>query len=51
MFRAEQFNAKTWAELFSNTGAQYVIPVAEHHDGFQMYESLLIFIYKFTTSY
>lgn len=41
MFRAEQFNAKTWAELFSNTGAQYVIPVAEHHDGFQMYESFL----------
>jgi alpha-L-fucosidase len=41
MFQAEQFNANEWAELFSSSGARYVVPVAEHHDGFQMYKSNL----------
>lgn len=39
MFKAEKFNAEEWAELFKNAGARFVMPVAEHHDGFQMYES------------
>ncbi len=39
MFRAEHFDPKAWADLFKEAGAQYVIPVAEHHDGFQMYDS------------
>jgi alpha-L-fucosidase len=41
MFTAEKFNADTWAELFKASGARYVIPVAEHHDGFSMYDSEL----------
>ncbi len=41
MFRAEKFDPQKWAELFSEAGAKYVIPVAEHHDGFQMYKSEL----------
>lgn len=41
MFRAEKFDAKEWASLFKQAGAQYVVPVAEHHDGFQMYDSEL----------
>lgn len=41
MFKAEKFNANEWAELFEQAGAQYVVPVAEHHDGFQMYDSRL----------
>lgn len=41
MFRAEHFDAGQWMELFRNAGAGYVFPVAEHHDGFQMYESQL----------
>ncbi len=38
MFKAEKFNADEWAELFKNTGAKFVMPVAEHHDGFPMYD-------------
>lgn len=39
MFKAEKFDPACWAELFEKAGAQYVIPVGEHHDGFQMYDS------------
>ena len=39
MFKASQFNAAAWAELFEKSGAKYVVPVAEHHDGFAMYDS------------
>lgn len=39
MFKAEKFDAQEWAELFHKAGARYVIPTAEHHDGFAMYDS------------
>jgi alpha-L-fucosidase len=39
LFRAEHFNATEWARLFKDSGAQFVVPVAEHHDGFSMYDS------------
>ena len=41
MFRAENFDADRWIDIFKKAGAQYVVPVAEHHDGFQLYESEL----------
>jgi alpha-L-fucosidase len=38
MFKAEQFDTGAWAQLFRESGAKYVVPVAEHHDGFPMYD-------------
>lgn len=39
LFRAEQFDPAAWVDLFRKAGAGYIFPVAEHHDGFQMYDS------------
>jgi alpha-L-fucosidase len=38
LFKAEKFNADEWAGLFRKAGAKFVVPVAEHHDGFPMYD-------------
>lgn len=38
MFRAEQFDPGQWADVFQQAGAKYIVPVAEHHDGFAMYD-------------
>jgi alpha-L-fucosidase len=38
-FKAEHFDPREWARLFHEAGAKYVVPVAEHHDGFPMYAS------------
>jgi alpha-L-fucosidase len=37
LFKAERFDARRWAALFKDAGAKFVVPVAEHHDGFPMY--------------
>ncbi len=39
MLTAEKFDATEWVKLFKDAGAGYIFPVAEHHDGFQMYKS------------
>ena len=39
MFRAEHFDPDAWVDLFARAGAKYVVPVAEHCDGFAMYAS------------
>jgi len=38
LFTAGKFDAGRWARLFKDAGARYVVPVAEHHDGFPMYD-------------
>ena len=40
-FTGEHFDAAAWVRLFREAGAGYMFPVAEHHDGFQMYKSEL----------
>jgi alpha-L-fucosidase len=40
-FKAELFDPGEWTDLFVEAGAKFVVPVAEHHDGFMMYGSRL----------
>jgi alpha-L-fucosidase len=35
---AEKFDADQWVQLFKEAGARFVVPVAEHHDSFPMYD-------------
>jgi len=39
MFKAEKWDPDRWAKIFKKAGARYVVPVAEHHDGFAMWDS------------
>ncbi|APZ45567.1 alpha-L-fucosidase [Polaribacter reichenbachii] len=39
MFKAEKFDPDDWAKLFKDTGAKFAGPVAQHHDGFAMWNS------------
>ena len=39
MFKAEHFDPEDWAQLFKATGAKFAGPVAQHHDGFAMWDS------------
>ncbi|MFN2237615.1 MAG: alpha-L-fucosidase [Anaerolineales bacterium] len=39
MFTAENFDPDEWAEMFELSGAKYAGPVAEHHDGFPMWDT------------
>jgi len=40
-FTASKFDAEKWVELFEKAGAQFTGPVAEHADGFAMWDSKL----------
>lgn len=39
MFKGEHFDAGRWAQFFYKTGAKFAGLVAEHHDGFSMWDS------------
>jgi alpha-L-fucosidase len=41
MFKAEKFNPDEWVALFKKAGARYMMAMAEHHDGFSMWDSAL----------
>ena len=38
-FTASKFDANEWAKLFKESGAKFAGPVAEHHDGFAMWDT------------
>lgn len=38
-FKMEQFDPQQWVSLFVDSGARYIVPVAEMHDGYAMYAS------------
>lgn len=38
-FTMDEFHPDDWAALFKQAGAQFVVPVAEHHDGFALYDT------------
>jgi alpha-L-fucosidase len=38
LFKADKYDPAEWAALFNQAGARFVVPVAEHHDGFAMYD-------------
>jgi alpha-L-fucosidase len=39
MFTQEKFNPDEWAALFKVSGARFIIPTAQHHDNFAMWDS------------
>lgn len=39
LFKAEHFDAEEWAGLFKKSGASFAGLVAQHHDGFAMWDS------------
>jgi alpha-L-fucosidase len=39
MFTATNWDPDAWAELFKKAGAKVIIPTAEHHDGFALWDS------------
>ena len=41
LFKCDKYNPDEWAELFKKAGARYVMPTAEHHDGFALWDSAL----------
>lgn len=41
MFTAAKWDPGTWAKLFRQSGAKYIVPTAEHHDGWANWDSTL----------
>ena len=39
LFTAAKFDADDWAALFKKAGARFVIPTAQHHDNFALWDS------------
>ena len=39
LFTQSNFNADAWAELFKKSGAKFVVPTAEHHENFALWDS------------
>lgn len=38
-WKAENFDPQSWAELFKQAGADYVVPTTKHHDGIALWDA------------
>jgi alpha-L-fucosidase len=38
-FTVEKFDPDVWADLFKKSGARFVVPTAQHHDNFALWDS------------
>lgn len=38
-WKAEEFDAADWADLFATAGADYVVPTTKHHDGITLWDA------------
>jgi alpha-L-fucosidase len=41
LFTCAKYDPDEWAALFKKSGARYVVPTAEHHDGWALWDSAL----------
>ena len=39
MFKAQRWDPDRWAKIFKDAGADFAGPIAEHHDGFAMWDT------------
>lgn len=39
MWKAPKFDAKEWVDMFEGMGAKFIGSIAEHHDGFSLWDS------------
>ena len=39
LFNCSNWNPEAWADLFKKSGAKFVVPTAEHHENFAMWDS------------
>ena len=39
LWKAPKFNAKDWVDMFEDMGAKFIGSIAEHHDGFSLWDS------------
>jgi alpha-L-fucosidase len=39
LFTQDKFDPDAWAELFKKSGAKFVVPTAQHHENFAMWDS------------
>lgn len=39
LFKAQDYNATEWADLFVKSGARYAVLTTKHHDGFALWDS------------
>ena len=39
MWHAEHFDAEAWVDMFEDMGAKFIGSIAEHHDGFSLWDS------------